>query len=200
MDIPLISATGLRGLPLCRSYVCVTVDLLFVKVDGETGVHTKRLHWAVGILSDGRADYLGSWHESDAAGAVWQSIANDLKAGGVERLRFVMGPDPVGLQVALAAHYREVTGLAALVKASGDASLDSVLPGHRGYLELARDVSSQLSRRLKRAGARHGSFTAPGAAAALLRRSAERYIRGNWRKSPEVLLRGISKSAAAAHH
>ena len=198
MNIFLFSSTEPQARPLCRSYVCVTVNLLSVEVDGD-GVHTERLYWAVGILSDGHADYLGSWHESDAAGTLWQSIANDLKARGVERLRFVVGTDPVGLQVAMAAHYREVTALAEFAKASGDASLDSVLPGHRGYLELARDVSSQLSRRLKRAAARHGAFADPGAAAALLRRSAERYIRGNWRKSPEVLLQGgIPKSAAAA--
>ena len=58
--------------------------------------------------------------------------------------------------------------------------IESLLPGHRPYVERVLEVAIPLSRRLKRAVARRGSFACSAAAAALLRQSAERFIHTNW--------------------
>lgn len=167
----------LRGLPLCRSYVCVFFDEYTLRACGQADVRSEQLRWAAGVLPDGSAQFLGCWYRSDLMVTAWRSIADDLHSRGVERLRFILGAQ---IKAAMAAHYRDAVVLPTSGETVDQTAMDSVLPGHRRYLEIAHEVASQLKRRFSRAAARQGSFADPGAAAALLRRTAERYIAANW--------------------
>lgn len=190
MNTPLISAPEPEGQPLCRSYVSVLFDAFPVQVSGEDGAYPKQMLWAVGVLSDGLPDYLGSWWPSGPTDLRWRSITDDFKARGIERIRFVIGPDPLEMNAAMAAHYRYGNWDCMVLPASGlivePSLIDSLLPGHRPYIERAIEIATPLSRRLKRAVARHGGFANPAAAAALLRQSSERYIYANWPEPPDL--------------
>jgi hypothetical protein len=165
--------------PLCRSYVCAVFAMLRIRTQNEAGPHLAQLLWAVGVLSDHSPHYLGAWHFSDLQHARWPVIADDLYNRGIERLRIVFVPDPVEVQAALAPRYRSLTVLPMPVSVD-DPVIDSTLFGHRQYIERVLAVASPLSLRLKRAATRHGPFANAAAAAALLRRSADRYVEANW--------------------
>src|SRR5437870_1413344 len=94
MNISLINAES-RFEVLCRSYVCAVFDVLKLQIQSDAGAHATQLLWAVGVLSDHRPHYLGAWHVHDPKDAWWRAIASDLQDRGVERLRIVIGPDPV---------------------------------------------------------------------------------------------------------
>lgn len=165
---------------LCRSYVCVDIDALSFRSHHKSEVRSERMSWAVGILSDYSPEFLGSWHLPDREEVPWRSIADDLNRRGLERLRFILGASPDQIKAAMAAHYRDAVVLPTSGETVDQTAMDSVLPGHRRYLEIAHEVACQLKRRFSRAAARQGSFADAGAAAALLRRTAERYIAANW--------------------
>jgi len=79
----------------------------------------------------------------------------------------------------MAPRYRYITALPASATLALPEN-ESTLSGHRPYGKRALDVATSLSLRLKRAAARHGPFVDAAAAAAVLRRSAERYIYREW--------------------
>lgn len=190
MNTSLISERGPEDLPLCRSYVCVFFNPISARVGSEAGSRREQRLWAIGVLYDGQPDYLGSWPACSPKDSQWLAIAENLQARGVERIRFVIGPDPTEMQAAVAAHLRSGNWHCTALPASGTTVAPSViaalLPGHRPYIERAVDVATPLCTRLKRALARRGSFAGPAEVAALLRRSAERYIYANW-PGPEVV-------------
>jgi hypothetical protein len=173
MNDPLI--TGTEPHPLCRSYVCIVFGAASPQCDGDSGTVAEQVCWAVGVLSDGQPHYLGSWQLRDQADD-WTRIAHDLLVRGIERLRFVVGPDPAGIDAAMTPLYSGVTVLPAFGKVLDQALIDSLHPGHRPYFERAHEVTARLDQRFKRAIARHGAFASADAACALLRRCAERYL------------------------
>ena len=183
MNISLTNAESVLG-PLCRSYVCAAFDVLKLQVLSDSGLHVTHLIWAVGVLSNHRPHYLGTWHVQGANDAGWRAIAGDLRARGVERLRIVIGPDPVEMQAAMTPHYRDASVLPASTPIAHP-ELASTLSGHRQYVERALEVTDSLALRLKRAAARHGPFADAAAAAALLRRSAEHCVSRDWPESLE---------------
>jgi len=189
MNISPISAESEHG-PLCRSYVCAAFDPLRFQVESDAGVRDSLLVWAVGVLSDQRPHFLGSWYRQDPKDAWWRGIATDLHDRGVERLRIVIGADPVETQAAMTPFYSHTTVLPALA-ALEHSEVESILCGHRAYVERTLDVAHALSLRLKRAVARNGVFADAEVAAALLHRTADRYIYREW---PEQ-----SESARAFH-
>ena len=178
---------------LCRSYVCVTFEALELQIQSGT-VHVMALVWAAGILSDHRPHYLGAWLVPAPKDAGWRAIASNLHDRGVERLRIVIGPDPMEIEAAMAPRFRFSTVLPAS-STHAYRSLHSTLPGHRQYVDRAMEVSHSVGQRLKRVAARHGPFPSAAAAAALLRRSAERCIALEWPEPIEPVR--APRSAAA---
>lgn len=195
MNISLINAEP-RIEALCRSYVCAVFEVLRLQIRTDTGVHATQLLWAVGVLSDRGPHYLGAWHVHDPKDAWWRAIAGDLQDRGVERLRIVIGPDPVEIQAAMAPRYRYNSVLPASA-ALAHPEIESTLSGHRQYVERALKVSSSLSLRLKRAVARHGPFANAAAAAALLCQSADRCISRDW-PEPSAPMRAPRSPASMA--
>ena len=195
MKVSLINAESELE-PLCRSYVCAAFDVLGFRVHGDAGVRTVQLLWAVGVMSDHAPHFLGAWHVQEPKDACWRAGASDVQDRGVVRLRIVIGPDPVEIQAAMAPRYRYNAVLPASATLNHP-DVGSTLLGHRGYVERAVEVSASLSPRLKRAVARHGPFVNAAAAAALLRRSAERYLSRAWPESPEPA-RAVRASASLA--
>lgn len=183
MHHSLICAPEPLGIPLCRSYVAVFFSVISVQVDGESGLRPEQMLWAVGVLSDGLPDYLGSWHMPEST-APWHQIADELKARGVERIRLVITPDPTDMPAALTAQFHGSTCLPNSHPMLSQAAIDSLLPGHRPYAVRAQEVSTHLSRRLHRAVSRHGTFQSPTAAEAFLSQSAKRFIHANWPEPP----------------
>lgn len=182
------------ALPSCRSYVAVLFSPILVQlspVGGAADPRSEPMLWALGILADGLPDYLGAWQLSGPKGPGWGAIVDDLKRRGVVRVRFVIGPDPVDIEAALLAQYGDgnrkpdCTVLPSSGPTVESAFVEGLLPGHRPYIDRAREVAIPLGRRLGRAVARHGGFVDPASAAALLHQSAERYIRANWPEPPE---------------
>jgi hypothetical protein len=187
--------------PLCRSYVCAVFDVLRLRIQDEAGPRYAQLFWAVGVLSNKTPHYLGAWFARDPKDAQWHAMAGDLHDRGIERLRIALTPDPVRTQAALAPCYRNLTVLP--VPASvDDPAIDPTLSGHRQYIERALVTSGPLRLRLKRALARHGPFVDIAAAAALVRRSADRYLYTHWPEPPGPPIRipraALSRTLAAA--
>lgn len=185
MNISLVNAES-RFEALCRSYVCAAFHVLKLQIQCDAGAHAMQLLWAVGVLSDHRPHYLGAWHVQDPKDAWWRAIASDLHDRGIERLRIVIGPDPVEIPTAMAPRYRYNTVLPAFATFAHP-SIESTLSGHRKYVERALEVTNSLSLRLKRAAARHGPFANAAAAAALLRRAADRCITRDWPEPSEPM-------------
>lgn len=195
MKISLINAEPELG-PLCRSYVCAAFDVLGLQIRSDAGVHAAQLLWAVGVMSDHRPHYLGAWRMHDPKDALWRGIASDLEDRGVERLSIVIGPDPVEIQAAMAPRYL----YNAVLQASATLAhpeIESTLSGHRKYVESALEITNSLSLRLKRVVVRRGPFADAAAAAALLRRSADRYITRDW-PEPSVPVRAPRSGASIA--
>ena len=194
MNNLLTSATDPQGLPLCRSYVCAAFDVLKLQIQSDAGVHATQLLWAVGVLSNHMPHYLGAWHVHDPRDAWWRAIVSDLQDRGVTQMRIVIGPDPVEIQAAMSPRYRYNAALPASATLA-HLDIESTLSGHRPYLERALEVTTSLSRRLKRVAARHGPFANAAAAAALLRRSADRNICRDW-SGPSAPLRALRATAS----
>lgn len=201
MNVSLINAESALE-PLCRSYICAAFDVLRFQVLGDGGVRPMQLLWAVGVMSDHGPHFLGAWQVQEPKDAWWRAIAGDVHDRGIERLRIVIGPDPIEIQAAMAPCYRDTVVLPACAVLAHFA-VDPTLFGHRHYVERAVGVVAALGPRLKRALVRHGPCANAAAAASLMRRSAERYIGRAWpepceparaRRSPAPL----STSAAAS--
>jgi len=182
MDISSIRPPEASGPTLCHSYVAVLFDTFPVPPTGDTGVHPEPMIWAVGILSDQLPDYLGAWPCSGPKDSLWLSIAEDLKSRGAERIRCAIGPAPLEIQAAFAAHYprQHCTALPLSERSVDPSWIEALPPGHRLHVERALEVSRQLGPRLQRAVARHGRFAHPAAAQAFLHRSANRFIDAHW--------------------
>lgn len=160
--------------PVCRSYVCVALGSTDLKNRREARVTRWRLVWAVGVLSDGSAHYMGSWQLPEPPHACWSGIAADLHVLGVERVRIVLTNDTAVVSTAMTRAFPGVMVLATSAKCA--ASSASFSPGHRSYIERALELVAQLDHCLRRAAVRYASCADPAAAASLVRRSAERCL------------------------
>ena len=158
--------------PVCRSYVCVAFGSTDLKDRVEARGTRWRRAWAVGVLSDGSAHYMGSWQLPDPPHVSWSGIAADLHVLGVERVRIVLTKHTAVVSAAMTRAFPGVMVLS--MSAKGAATSAAVSPGHRGYVERALELVAQLDRCLRRAAVRHASCADPAAAASLVRRSAER--------------------------
>jgi hypothetical protein len=132
--------------------------------------------------------------------SVARPVAHELRARGVERLQYVLVPDPADMEAAFGALYRDVRVLHAVgLSLSGDV-IDSVPSGHRRHLLRAQEAGMQLGQRLRRAVAAHGAFSSSHAAQAFIGRTAERYLDGGLPKPvarPARMPRGRGLGATA---
>lgn len=161
--------------PLCRRYwLVVIVEASMSALESER-VRDRVLHLGFGALPGGQQEILGAWPDPDSQVTVWQTIANDLKVRGVERIRFVGGSDPASIQAAMRTSYPGVTVLPALAELlhQREGGLPATLeqlesrfawpPRQSRILRNAVDAANQWSRHLNRAVARHGCFSCPAA-------------------------------------
>ena len=160
--------------PVCRSYVCVAFGSTDFTNRLEARVTRWRRAWAVGVLSDGSAHYMGSWQLTQPPHASWRGIAAELHVLGVERVRIVLTNNTAVVSTAMMRAFPGVMVLSTAAK--GATSSASVNPGHRCYVERALELVAQLDHCLRRAAVRHASCADPAVAASLVRRSAERCL------------------------
>ncbi|MCC9596431.1 MULTISPECIES: transposase [unclassified Rubrivivax] len=78
---------------LCRSYVAVFFHgAEHLGKDGDSWPPV--LSWAFGALGNGDAAVIGMWAEGASCETVWFRALADLKARGLERIRFAVTDDP----------------------------------------------------------------------------------------------------------
>ena len=134
----------------------------------------RRGNQQLGVLSDGSPDFLGCWYESEPGVSPWQAIADDLRARGVERLRFAVGSDPAGMEAAFRAAYPSCTALPADDLALGGA-VHTPVKGYSQAFESLNQTVGGLSKALRRAVLRRFPLAGPPGAD-LLRNVAERFL------------------------
>lgn len=89
--------TRARSVPwqdlLCRRYVAVFFHGTERPAKGG-GSWPPVLSWAIGAIGNGEAAVIGVWAEGAADETVWSRAFTDLKARGLERIRFAVTDDP----------------------------------------------------------------------------------------------------------
>jgi hypothetical protein len=110
-DHPQEAACFSPTLPLCASYFSVILNRLDVRVQGANGLAVHCAPLAVGLLPDGELEMLGAWLSSCDDARPWQQPLADLKARGVEAVRFVISPDPAVTRVDAVPAYPRVAVL-----------------------------------------------------------------------------------------
>jgi len=94
------SADAWQSLPLCRHYFLAAFSSLSTQVREQGGSTGLLVHWAFGALADGQFEVMGVWPAPVSGASAWQAIHGDLTTRGVERIRFVVIPEPAGLNAA----------------------------------------------------------------------------------------------------
>lgn len=85
--------------PLCCRYLVVRFEALSIQVPKEGIARDLTTCWALGTLADGQREVLGVWLESLPGVIDSQKVFDDLKARGVERIRFVATTEPAVARV-----------------------------------------------------------------------------------------------------
>ncbi|CAM4191242.1 hypothetical protein [Roseateles saccharophilus] len=96
MNIPSVTQFRPSTPPLCRSYVAIFfnhISVQFSPAVGVFGAQAEPMLRAVGALSDSLPDYLGAWPCSGPKRPRWLAIVDGLRTRGVERIRYLVGPD-----------------------------------------------------------------------------------------------------------
>jgi len=131
--------------PLCCRYFLLTSDALSVQVRQDGLVPDQVVHWALGS-ADGALEVLGLWPEPASGFANGPEIFDDLRARGVERIRFAATNDLTALRAA----YPGATMLPAVGRVLRE-SLAQVAPRDRESVAPAlsafRDASTERSAR-----------------------------------------------------
>jgi hypothetical protein len=169
--------------PLCTRYLVVNFGLQTAAVSDGSECRSLSFCWAMGTLSDGEAEILGWWQNSQPEPIGWSAISTDLTARGVKRIRM-------------------------LVDSSGALDSPGCIdgPGFGGG-PVTHPMSAALQRRvaeasarmrrvqasLSRAVLRHGAFADTESAAALVDSELQRLDRGFWSR-PDVAARRSSQA------
>ena len=75
--------------PLEPIYAFAYVDAMFVKVKDNGQAYNKAVYTVIGIDMEGRKDVLGIWVGQNEGAHFWMMVFDELRARGVEHLRFV---------------------------------------------------------------------------------------------------------------
>ena len=151
---------------LCRRYFTVRFDSASIRATGAAGFRDFRVVWALGSLSDGTCELLGSWPFSISQSNSWIRVADDLGARGLERITHVFASE--GLS--------GMTGWSDVLT-----RFDPVLAlpsRHRRALRRVDDTAQRLRRRVERSVARQGLFSDSHDAAAFVARTLMRAENG----------------------
>jgi hypothetical protein len=117
--------------------------------------------WAIGVLADGSYEYLGVWVGEGYGVDRQRPILADLKLRGVEKIRYVLGPD--GSDAATAIPRRRV--LASLEVADELQRLASRAVGRHGPFASTVESASFVAGALRRAEERLGNVSVEQAVA-----------------------------------
>ena len=98
---PTVQPSDWQSRPLCESYLLVIHESIPIQLLERRLVRDQIVFWALGVLADGAYEVLGVWPALTPDGWCAQEVADDLKARGVERIRFH-----------LCARDRDITGYA----------------------------------------------------------------------------------------
>lgn len=83
--------------PLCREYFAVYLQQIPVKqVRSCTSLDKLRI-WGLAAHASGACELLGLWTVPSARAATWERIGIDLQFRGVEKVRYLVGPDSTDL-------------------------------------------------------------------------------------------------------
>ena len=86
---PTTRRTDWLSRPLCGSYFLVIRESMSIQLLDGALVRDQTVCWALGVLADGSNEVLGVWPASMSGGWTWQQVSEDLKARGVEKIRFI---------------------------------------------------------------------------------------------------------------
>jgi len=131
------------GPPLCSRYFTAFVFDVLVQVREWAGTkQVQMVRCSLGLLEDGECEILGTWLAPTSSQTLSQTVLEDLKFRGVEKVRFFVFHDPAGLRADACVAYPESTVLP-LVSHLLCQSLALVAPRHRGLVAKAlRDVGA----------------------------------------------------------
>lgn len=128
--------------PLCGSYFLVIHESIPIQLLDRAPARDQIVCWALGVLADGGYEVLGVWPASSSGAWCEEEVTDDLKARGVEKIRFISA---LGVG----------TGLG--------------VPRGRGRTVLAgEEVMRRLQRHARRAISRRGPFFDVAEASAFL--------------------------------
>lgn len=141
---------------LCRRYLTARFDSVSMRAAGVADAPSFTVVWALGSLSDGTYELLGSWPVSTADKDSWIRVTDDLSARGLERITHLLADEP----------FLAVTGWSDHLTQFGPFVPKS--PRRRSVFRNFDDAARRLQRRVERSVARHGLFSGPEDAASFV--------------------------------
>lgn len=185
-----------RSRPLCANYLSVhlTEQSTIAGSPGKAEVLT--VQWALGAVNDGQCEVLGWWsHASDSA-IDWSTIAADLRARGVERVRVLLASPQI--YECNAAEESKVCGpVASPLRPS--ASIEDLPARMHRHVVRASDIARGVQVALSRALASRRVFACAKAATSFVNEELQRMDRRLWSDSAVVRSRvGQSHKPAPA--
>lgn len=167
--------------PLCANYLAVHLTEQSTVAGGLGKAEVVTIQWALGVVNDGQCEVLGWWsHPSDSA-IDWSTIAADLSARGVERVRVLLGSPQI--------YNRDTAEGSAVCRSAASAVQPSAsiedLPArlHR-HVVCASDIARGAQVALSRAIARRGVFACAKAATSFVDEELQRMDRRLCRTLP----------------
>lgn len=154
--------TSLQAKLLCRRYFTVRFDSASMRAKGIVGTRDFTVVWALGSLSDGTRELLGSWRFPASQSNPWIRVADDLRARGLERIAHLFADESLS----------GVTGWSDLLTQFGPAL--PMLPRHGRAFRSFDEAAQRVRRRVERSVARQNPFSCAQDAAAFVARTLMR--------------------------
>jgi len=116
--------------PLCCRYVVACCSSVAARVLDDGLANAKALHWALGFLSDGECETLGTWVQPVEGRMPWHEVFGGLSVRGVRQIRLVASCAPAELRDGLRAVYPAAHAVPSIDHLMSQ-SLALVAPRHR---------------------------------------------------------------------
>lgn len=189
-----------QGHPLCCGYLLVHFAPQPIRVRVGGAEHSWHVTWALGTLSDGQREVLGTWLHSIGGVSNWQVVFDELAVRGVERIRFVVGADVNMAQGALLG--ATTLPFDAQRRSANPEPFPALSLRLQNIMDSAQMQTRALQRELERLTRRHGAFDSAAASSEFLDRAIERIERRLWidnsLRSDSLRQSGIGEPRAAA--
>lgn len=150
-----------QGRPLCCRYLLGHFSAQALQVLSGDAEHSSFVTWALGTLSDGSREVLGTWPHSIEGELNWQEVFDDLALRGAERIRFAVHADGSAAR----ATFPDLKMLDATLSGEAFAALPQRA---RRLVRRSEEAAQVLQRRLRQATTRHGPFKCVSAAVAFV--------------------------------